>query len=73
MLYIIIFQNLWKKEEICIKLISRLLIFADELTKALLIARLKKQKELWRLIDKNELLRKKKICKKRRSLLSLHT
>lgn len=44
----------------------RLLILFDRFIKAFLIAKLRKQKEFWELINKNKLLEEKKSCKKRK-------
>ena len=47
-------------------------MLANRLTKALSIAGLRRHRELYGLMDRNELLREKESRKKGRSLLSLH-
>ena len=62
-----------EEEKIYIKWIPESSMLADRLKKALLIAGLRRHKELWGLIDRSELLKKKESCKKGRSLLSLQS
>ena len=65
-------RGLVEEEEICIKWIPGSSMLADGLTKALPIAGLRRHRELWGLMDRNELLGEKESRKKGRSLLSLH-
>ena len=48
-------------------------MFANGLTKSLLITKLRKYKELWGLMDRNKLLRKKISSKKEKNLLNLYS
>lgn len=64
--------KLVEEEEIYIKQIFGSLILVNRLIKALLIAGLRKYRELQGLMDKNELLKDKESCKKKKILLSLH-